>query len=81
MGTNGWSAFAAASTVEDCKTYCLNFTGEDESTCSRITFVTHAEHGNMCWMGMEDETKAATNDLYTGGPHTGSNDIEAFNYA
>jgi hypothetical protein len=32
-------------------------------------------------MGMEDETKAATNDLYTGGPHTGSNDIEAFNYA
>lgn len=79
-GTNGWSAFASVSTVEDCKTYCLGFTGDDGATCSRITFVTHAEYGNMCWMGLTDATQAAPNDPYTGGPHTGSNGIEAFNY-
>jgi hypothetical protein len=80
-GRNGWSAFASIDTVEECKTYCLNFTGDDGSTCSRITFVTHEPYGNMCWMGLSDTIQASTDDPYTGEPHTGSNDIEAFNYA
>jgi len=76
-GDNGWSAFAA-STLEGCKTYCIGFTGDDGATCSRITFVSHTS-GNMCWMGLTDDTEAAE-DPYILGPPTGGNTVEAFNY-
>ena len=51
-GANGWDAFAANSAADACKSYCLSWTGTDGSRCSRITFITQAAFGNMCWMGL-----------------------------
>jgi len=80
-GNNGWSNIRGSTNLTTCQTYCLDFRGTDNATCSRITFVQHIVM-NLCWMGLSDSTRIGHDPFHLPEtrPPVLPNTIEAYNY-